>query len=352
MSELEQLSEDQMHLMDIVRSEWIDRSLGGDNSIDDQALREGINFIYGLANLKSPIIIKLASPYSVQIAANILQKEGISGDQIRDQVVAQIRGQVGAQIRAQIRAQVEAQVEAQVGGNVFKAASDGFDNYGISAMWSSWGAYVSFFRDVCGWRDPVLEKFVLDETIMKSCGWTWWHQNVLVISDRPMAINLDERGRLHSATGPSIAYRDGWALHHWHGVFVSPWIIEDPKRITTGLIEAEENAEVRRVMIERYGEARYIADSGLKPIAQDTFGELYRKDFDGDAPLVYVKVMNSTPEPDGSIKPYFLAVNPQHYAGEAGRFPHAAVASTWRKGKEGGELFFSDCRDYRPGVQT
>ena len=30
-----------------------------------------------------------------------------------------------------------------------------------------------------------------------------------------------------------------------------------------------------------------------------------------DEPLVMVKVMNSTPEPDGSFKPYFLRVHPE-----------------------------------------
>ena len=97
---------------------------------------------------------------------------------------------------------------------------------------------------------------------------------------------------------------------------------------------------------------RYIPDSGLKPIAKDSFGELFRKDFDGDAPLVYVKVMNSTPESDGSIKPYFLSVNPQHYGGEAGTKPHAAIASTWRTAKDGKELFFKRYEEYRPGIET
>ena len=105
-------------------------------------------------------------------------------------------------------------------------------------------------------------------------------------------------------------------------------------------------------MVELYGETRYIADSGLKPIAQDSFGELFRKDFDGDMPLVYMKVLNSTPEQNGSIKPYFLSVNPQHYGGAAGKIPHAAIASTWRTNKDGTELFFKDYRDYRPGIET
>ena len=240
----------------------------------------------------------------------------------------------------------------QVRERGFKAVADGFENYGVNSLWSSWGAYVSFFRDVCGWQDPVLERFEIDETLMKSCGWTWWHQNILAIGDRPNFINRDDQGRLHNERGPSISYRDGWALHHWHGVFVEPWVIEEPSRITVTHIETEGNAEVRRVMVERYGEARYISDCGLTPIAKDSFGELFRKDFEGDIPLIYVKVMNSTAEPDGSVKPYFLSVNPQHYGGAAGKIPHAAVASTWRTSKDGKELFFKQYEEYCPGLET
>jgi len=40
-------------------------------------------------------------------------------------------------------------------------------------------------------------------------------------------------------------------------------------------------------------------------------GELYFAEVPGDEPLVMVKVMNSTLEPDGSPKPYFLRVHPQ-----------------------------------------
>jgi len=150
-----------------------------------------------------------------------------------------------------------------------------------------------------------------------------------MVCERPRVIEYEQiapRGwgshRLHCLTGPAVGFVDGWGVYVVHGVRVPRWIIENWELITPEKIESETNAEVRRFMVERYGEARYITDSGLKPIAKDSFGELFRKDFDDDTPLVYVKVMNSTPEPDGSIKPYFLSVNPQHYGGEAGRKPH------------------------------
>jgi hypothetical protein len=73
----------------------------------------------------------------------------------------------------------------------------------------------------------------------------------------------------------------------------------------------EENAEVRRIMIERYGQARYLVDSEAKVIHSDDFGTLYRTEIAHDEPLVMVKVVNSTPESDGSFKDYFLRVPPE-----------------------------------------
>jgi len=105
-------------------------------------------------------------------------------------------------------------------------------------------------------------------------------------------------------------------------------------------------------MTDFYGEERYITDSGLLPVAVDEFGEILRKDFANDAPIVYVRVTNSTAEQDGSFRRYLIPVNPTHYGGDAGRIPHAAVASTWRTTPGGSELFFRDWRHYRPEMQT
>jgi len=147
----------------------------------------------------------------------------------------------------------------------------------------------------------VFERFEIDEQLTKSCGWVWWHENVLAISDRPAVLHRDARGRLHCETGPSIAYRDGWALHHWHGVLVPARVIEQPETLTVPQIESEQNAEVRRVMLERFGSARFLRESGAQLVHQDECGILYRKELAGDEPLVMVRVLNPTPESDGVL---------------------------------------------------
>jgi hypothetical protein len=223
------------------------------------------------------------------------------GDQVRDQVGDQVRAQVGAQVRAQVWDQVGAQVGAQVGDQVwassFAAAKDGYNNYGINNLWwSDFAAWVTYFRDVCGWENEVLEKFEITERLVKSCGWTWWHQNVLAISDRPSLINRDVNGRLHCENGPSIAYRDGWSLYHWHGVSIpKEWVTGSKPGAKDALTWA--NIEQRRAACEIVGWANVLAQLNARSIDLDNdpaVGELLEADIPDSGKERFLKVRCGT----------------------------------------------------------
>ena len=64
-------------------------------------------------------------------------------------------------------------------------------------------------------------------------------------------------------------------------------------------------------MLDRYGWDKYLMQSGAEEVLKDDAGILYQKNIENDEPLVMVKVINSTPEPDGTKKNYFLRVDPQ-----------------------------------------
>jgi len=123
-------------------------------------------------------------------------------------------------------------------------------------------------RDVLGWRNEVLEKFEIDEDLTKSCGWFWWHENVLAISDRPEFINRDAEGRLHSETGASISYRDGWKLYHWHGVAIpEAWVTGNKPTAKESL--TWENIEQRRAACEIVGWNNVLRELNAKVIDAD-----------------------------------------------------------------------------------
>jgi len=139
----------------------------------------------------------------------------------------------------------------------------------------------------------------------------------------------------------------------WHGVRVPKFVIADPQAISVTIIDAEVNTEVRRVMIEIFGQERYMKECGAVLVNKDEFGELYRKQstFSGDEDFCFVKVKNSTPEPDGTFKDYFLRVPPVWNARGGGRF--AVQLKDMRTAREAVAWTFGiDPQDYEPEVES
>ena len=90
-----------------------------------------------------------------------------------------------------------------------------------------------------------------------------------------------------------------------HGVTVKPHVIFAPETITVMEIEQEQNIEIQRILIERYGVSKYILDSGAQLIEKTPRGELYHKRI-GDRTIPAVRVWNSTNNKDGSTDEYWL----------------------------------------------
>lgn len=153
-----------------------------------------------------------------------------------------------------------------------------------------------------------------------------------VEAERVMA-QLDTRGRLHSFNDtPAIVFPDGTAKFYWHGVHVPEFVVKEPRLITPQGIDEEPNQEIRRVMVERFGGVqKYIEQCGAKLIKRDDYGELYEKEKAPDVTwekLRFVKVRNSTAEPDGTFKDYFIRVPP------ATKTPQEGIAWTFRLDKD------------------
>ncbi|MFC9606245.1 DUF6745 domain-containing protein [Streptomyces niveus] len=141
-------------------------------------------------------------------------------------------------------------------------------------------------------------------------GWWWPYEKVTVVCERPVELHRDEAGRLDRGDGPALAYPDGFALYAWRGMPVPADFLAELTTLDPARIRTEENAELRRVMLEYYGYDRYLAESGAEPIGKDETGILWRIALADDEDVVMVEVVNSTPEPDGTSRTYWLRVPP------------------------------------------
>lgn len=83
-------------------------------------------------------------------------------------------------------------------------------------------------------------------------------------SERHTSIHLDDRGGLHNLSGPALAYSDGWELWALHGVVVRKELVQNLGKMTPDEIATEKNVELRRVLIETFGLARFLRESAAK----------------------------------------------------------------------------------------
>lgn len=175
------------------------------------------------------------------------------------------------------------------------------------------------YAEVLGVPVPTPALFEAAHKVWKNCGPIIMHKDFAIASEFPTRFNIDEDGRLHGDGYPSQQWKDGWKLYHWHGVRVTKQFAEAPETITVTEIESEPNLEIRRLMLERYGTKRFLVDVGAKEVQRDECGILYRHFVDEALePIVMVEVTNSTSEPDGTYKTYFLRVPPQITTAKAG----------------------------------
>ncbi|WP_432828319.1 DUF6745 domain-containing protein [Dactylosporangium sp. CA-092794] len=172
--------------------------------------------------------------------------------------------------------------------------------------------------------------------VARSSSWWWPYANVAILTDRPDALHRDNLGRLHAADAPALHYRDGYALHAWRGMPIPSDLVDRLAHLTYPQIAAERNAELRRVMVEHFGYDRYLREAGAQKVSEDESGVLWRLAFADDEPLTMVEVVNSTPEPDGTSRVYWLRVPPQTRTAREG------VAWTFGLTEE----------EYRPLIQT
>jgi hypothetical protein len=164
--------------------------------------------------------------------------------------------------------------------------------------------------------------------------WLFWPlEHEIILVERPTFDT--EGGRLHCADGPAIRWPAGAGYFFWRGVEVPADVILFPEAIRAGDVLREQNTELRRILLERMGPARFLRETGARPVHADECGRLYRIAAPGVEPIAFVEVTNSTPEPDGTYKRYLLRVPPVRTA-------RAAVAWTFGMSE----------RQYAPAAQT
>lgn len=381
------LTPEQGALLATVRDDWTEVGFGA-GATDRAAAQAGVRLTYRSAGLAPPArVVWLASPLRGAVAAALIADPdprrggGPLARTIRDELAAQgldlaagdrggrplpIKSELWAEVRSRVSSQTTPRLRAlawtamaaplerliqrvliPVRDQVAREAGDRLDadlakrvrGWSLHAVYgqhdAAWLAGFDFLGRVAPHASAV-GKLAGLVGVARAAGWWWPFEQVAVVSERPTVLARDDQGRLHGEDGPAIAYSDGLALHCWRGLPVPADLIGRLDQLTVERIHAEQNLELRRVLTERYGLDRYLRDAGATRVGADETGVLWRLPVDGDEPLVMVEVINSSPEPDGSRRRYWLRVPPTT------RSAREAVAWTFGLAAE----------EYRPVRQT
>jgi len=315
MEKIDKLTDEQYQQMIAFREEW--RKIGlATGKANLEAMRPAINNFYASIDKKPPILWRCRSPLEAQLIINILK---IPQNQ---NLYANLYANLGANLRANLGANLGANLRANLRANLYENLGDMKLEYIYTSMWGSldshWIAYYLFphlfLREMHTKEQmKLLEGWM---NLAKNAFWIYPYEGMCFICDRPEEYNFDEQWRLHNPNNMAVRFSDGYGLYAIHGVMLPTWIFEHPDKLTIEAIGAEKNVEIRRVMIERYGQAKYLLDQGAKLIHSDGYGDLYSINLLEDESLVMVKVINSTPESDGSYKDYFVRVPPDMMTAE------------------------------------
>lgn len=144
----------------------------------------------------------------------------------------------------------------------------------------------------------------------------WFTAQLAFCSERPEVLSVDSGERVHALINPALQYKDGMTRFAWHGVPVPEYAVA--QHVHFSRIEREENAEVLRILIERYGEEKFLREIGARMVDCSEFGTLYRFFIARSrTELAILAVKNSTPESDGMFKTYYLHVPPDMASAKA-----------------------------------
>ena len=359
MGKIEKLTKQQEAQVVEYRQSWLDRGRLTKEPINKESAERVLTKFYELIGKPKPMFFYCQSPWQMVMMPEVLKlllKEGSQLDsqlysQLDSQLYSQLDSQLSSQLSSQLRSQLDSQLDSQL-------RSHARENWGRSwsvQFWPHWLAFYDFPRKFLSpfkydeKNSELLDNFI---ELYSNIHAFYATEAACFICERPTELNVNESGRLHCETGPALAYSDGWQLFSINGVRVPEWVINN---ITVELIEAEANAEVKRVAMERYGWGLYLKDSGCGLIDEytDQLGHpirLWKKELGEDfsEPLVMVELTNSTIEglydTDGNFTPDLKDGKPYHKSYMFCVPPHitkARQAHAWHCGIDADSIEFA-----------
>ncbi|MEG3923501.1 leucine-rich repeat domain-containing protein [Microcoleus sp. T3B2] len=93
--------------------------------------------------------------------------------------------------------------------------------------------------------------------LFEHCGFIFPFEKICFVCDRPRHLRFDSQNRFHAEGEPAIEFADGWNFYYYHGVELpEKYGCLHPNQWQSEWLLREDNAELRRVLIQGIGYAR------------------------------------------------------------------------------------------------
>ncbi|MDZ7965069.1 MAG: hypothetical protein RM368_08845 [Nostoc sp. DedSLP03] len=299
------LTPEQEALIPVYREKWRAIALSTER-IDREKAAEAVKATYVLIGMEEPEIVFYDSPNAALITtlSKLSQERGSDWDgwdlwgelciydlpplnvcyDLEDELYKQIARELYSLLRFELKTKLEnsinncnhcwelwseldKELESQLQLEVENAKDDCIE-YEISACRASFNDFcISVLNCV---YDRV--KWNSFESVVKECGWIFAGKYICIVCDRPLHLRFDNQNRLHAEGEPAIEFTDGYSLYSYHGVTLPEKYGKiHPQQWQSQWLLSEENAELRRVLIQGIGYARICQE--LQAIELDNWQE-------------------------------------------------------------------------------
>jgi len=135
--------------------------------------------------------------------------------------------------------------------------------YNGGSEWASWCCYLSFVRDVIGWKHPSHKNYAFYEQAAIHGGPRFVHEKFVLLCDRAKMRKMDSRNQLHCENGAAIEWNCGTKLYYLNGTKMKPEHVLTPsEKLDPELVVKEENLNVKRELLRKIGLERFIHKMG------------------------------------------------------------------------------------------
>lgn len=323
-AQISELTKEQLDYLPIFRDEYLSHGLST-SEMDFGVVTEVVEEIYEMHHIPKPKIFKCKSPLSANYLINILA----DGNEERwGHKLCKKLDDLPNDISYDFN-------------DLRKIIGDEKINY-IDTYFNGqcdlyWVAHYKFCEYIgVKFPEDISHKLDLMDRLCKNTNFIYFFENAVFVCEKPISIKVNENKVLHSRNSASVEFKDGFKIYTWNGRMIPDYFIENPDKITAKYIQSEENAELRQIALTIYGQERYLKDIKAKKLHEDKYGILHAYTDELLGEIKVVEVVNSTAEPDGTFKRYFLRVPPEMQTA------HEAVAWTFNKTAE----------EYNPDIET